>query len=286
MLSSSLKPRYLFLLPFTVASWNKLGVESVVVLTDDEKEFEKNGQAKETIKLLKELNAHIIYLMPERLSHTSLSQLIRAFGAVLPIPYTSSEDETILITSDADLVVFNISNHVPNITDGKILHLYNSRCCHPVRVPPARGAYKVHMYPMGTIGATVKAWKEIMGFNDTLMSLKEIEEYIFGEFGENVFHTNDDANRRLVGSFICTSNRNFLSEHVRAPIRIDRINWPTEEEFAKMKIEDWDDCHQPTAAFADLEWEKFKPFLDFAFSYDPKLIERFVKYRDDFVSKK
>uniref|UniRef100_A0A914YTV1 Nucleotide-diphospho-sugar transferase domain-containing protein n=1 Tax=Panagrolaimus superbus TaxID=310955 RepID=A0A914YTV1_9BILA len=300
MLSSSLKPRYLFLLPFTVASWKKLGVKSVVVLTDDEKEFELNGQAKKTIKLLKELNAHIIYLTPEKLSHTSLSQLIRVFGPVLPIPFNSPENETVIITSDADLVVFNISNHLPNITDGKTLHLYNSRCCHPVRVPPARGAYKVHMYPMGTIGATIKTWKDIMGFNDTQMSLKEIEEYILGEFGENIFHPNDDGNRRLVGSFIWyadqslmsyklnewfknTSNRNFLSEHTKAPIRIDRIKWPTAENFTKMKIEEWDDCHQPVAAFMDKEWEKFKPFLDFAFSYDKNMIERFVKYRNDFV---
>uniref|UniRef100_A0A914Z3E0 Uncharacterized protein n=1 Tax=Panagrolaimus superbus TaxID=310955 RepID=A0A914Z3E0_9BILA len=136
---------------------------------------------------------------------------------------------------------------------------------------------------MGTIGATVKTWKDIMGFNDTQMSLKEIENYILGEFGENVFHPNDDVNRRLIESFICTSNRNFLSEHIKPPIRIDRIKWPTAETFTKMKIEKWDDCHQPVAAFMDKEWDKFKPFLDFGFNYDKNLIERFVKYRNDFV---
>lgn len=75
-------------------------------------------------------------------------------------------NESILIVSDADLAVFHLSNHIPDIFNGKTLHLYNADCCKPINVPPNRGNYKVKQYPMATIGATVKVWLEIMGIKN------------------------------------------------------------------------------------------------------------------------
>lgn len=75
-----------------------------------------------------------------------------------------------------------------------------------------------------------------------------------------------------------------ISTRREIPRRIDRLNWPTAEQFKQMKIKDFDDSHQPKEAFASGEWEKYEPFLELAFRDQPKLIERFKKYRNKLVS--
>jgi hypothetical protein len=300
ILSSSLKPRYLFLLPFTVASWNKINVSTIIFLIGDQNEFERNKQAATTINFLKTMNTKIIYLKSEKLSPVSLSQIVRLFPASLPISNIYDPENTIFITSDADLFVFHLKNHAPNLLQNKTLHLYNSRCCNPVNIPPKRGKHKVRMFPIGTIGATIKTWRNIMGFDRQNYTFKDIENYVINEFGSNFFHFNDSNNPRLIGSAIwyadqslisykldlwLKGNNHSMSESIEAPRRIDRIKWPQLSKFKEMKIEDWDDCHQPTAGFIDNEWKKFKPFLEFAFRTDKVLLDKLQKYRDEFVSK-
>ena len=75
LLPSTLNPRYLFPLPFTVESWNKLGVQCVVLLIGNESEFQSNTQSKETIKILKELNANIHFFEPKKIPAVSMSQV-------------------------------------------------------------------------------------------------------------------------------------------------------------------------------------------------------------------
>ena len=60
-------------------------------------------------------------------------------------------------------MVFHLSNHIPTIREEKTLHLYNSQCYEFISAPTLRGSIKVHQYPMGTVGATIKTWREIMG---------------------------------------------------------------------------------------------------------------------------
>ena len=65
----------MFLLPFTVKSWERIGVKAVVILIGKEAAFNIDKRSKETIQILNEMGTHIIYLQPERLSPTSLSQV-------------------------------------------------------------------------------------------------------------------------------------------------------------------------------------------------------------------
>ena len=76
----------------------------------------------------------------------------------------------------------------------------------------------------------------------------------------------------------------YKSEHTTPPRRIDRIKWPKPQQFKRIKIPEIDDCHLPTAAYVEGEWEKFKPFLNFAFENNTGLIEVLLKYREDFVN--
>uniref|UniRef100_A0A914QXM2 Uncharacterized protein n=1 Tax=Panagrolaimus davidi TaxID=227884 RepID=A0A914QXM2_9BILA len=174
ILSSSFNLRYIFLLPFAASLWKKLGVQPIIILIGEK-------------------------------------SIIRLFGAILPLPGYSISDETIFITSDADLAVFNRSNHIPSLKNQKTIHLYNSNCCESVNVPPNRGNYAVKMYPMGTIGATRQTWKNIMGFKKDVFNIDEIEEYVQKEFGTQFFNPSDDTNTTLIGSSIWYSDQSLFS---------------------------------------------------------------------------
>ena len=132
------------------------------------------------------------------------------------------------------------------------------------------------------------------------MSVKEIEDYVIAEFGADFFRPDDDKNPRLVGSAIWyadqslisykisewfnSTNKLHTSEFTQRPRRIDRSKWPKSEEFLKMDIQKLDDCHLPRNVYLDVEWKKFKPFLNLVFKNDTSLIEKFEQYRRDFVA--
>uniref|UniRef100_A0A914PAS5 Uncharacterized protein n=1 Tax=Panagrolaimus davidi TaxID=227884 RepID=A0A914PAS5_9BILA len=209
LLPTTLNPRYLFPLPLAVESWKNIGVQPVTIFIGKESEFLLNNQSNDTLKFLKEQNVPVLFFEPKKLPEVSFSQIIRLFGAVFSFFANFPPDEAVLITSDADLMVFNLFNHIPNISEGKHLHLYNSQCCHPIEIPPKRGNYKVHMFPMGTIGATIKAWKDIMGFNKNVFTVDEIENYVINEFGEKFFKTDGDEIKR--GSNIWFADQSLIS---------------------------------------------------------------------------
>ena len=77
ILSSTINPRYLFVLPFTVASWKHLNTDAIVVLVVNEQEIKTKNYSRVAIELLEGLGAKIIYLSSERLSPVSLSQVSR-----------------------------------------------------------------------------------------------------------------------------------------------------------------------------------------------------------------
>uniref|UniRef100_A0A914QTC5 Uncharacterized protein n=1 Tax=Panagrolaimus davidi TaxID=227884 RepID=A0A914QTC5_9BILA len=139
-----------------------------------------------------------------------------------------------------------------------------------------------------------------MGLKKNVLSIKEIEDYITDEFGEDFFNSSVGYSK-IHGAFEWYADQSLfgykVDEWLKIPDnkkifsydllpykrRIDRAEWPTPETFSKMKIEDYDDCHQPVEPYANGEWEKYKPFLEFAFRNDEKLIKRFTEYRKDFI---
>jgi hypothetical protein len=75
ILSTSLKARYMFLLPFNVASWNKLGISAIIFLIGSQKEFEGHPKARATIKILQTMDVQIIFLESKRTSSVTMSQV-------------------------------------------------------------------------------------------------------------------------------------------------------------------------------------------------------------------
>uniref|UniRef100_A0A914P1W0 DUF4350 domain-containing protein n=1 Tax=Panagrolaimus davidi TaxID=227884 RepID=A0A914P1W0_9BILA len=75
IISATLNPRYLFVLPISIASWKKLGVQPIVILVGDKSAFYSNKQSRTTLQMLDEQNAYIQFIEPKKISPTSMSQV-------------------------------------------------------------------------------------------------------------------------------------------------------------------------------------------------------------------
>uniref|UniRef100_A0A7E4W092 Glycosyltransferase family 8 protein n=1 Tax=Panagrellus redivivus TaxID=6233 RepID=A0A7E4W092_PANRE len=305
ILTVSPSKRYLFVLPFVVAAWQKLGVEPIVIVVGDPDKLQKQHQAKLTIEILIELGAQVHFIQNETTTAPTLSQTSRLFAAAMPFSKDFSADD-IFITTDADMIPFHLKNHIPNLLAAQKAYLYNADCISPIAVPPARGHHKVPQYPMSTIAATVSTWREIMGFSSTDFDGTSIESYLKVEFGQDFFHPNDGDKRKLVQhGLIWYADQSLVSYKIhewfksnpdnRAATtltrggcypRIDRIKWPNPKDMPKQNLNLLGDAHVLEDGFINDQWERFRPLIDLVFKGDQYALlrERFDQYRSDYIA--
>uniref|UniRef100_A0A7E4V334 Glycosyltransferase family 8 protein n=1 Tax=Panagrellus redivivus TaxID=6233 RepID=A0A7E4V334_PANRE len=304
ILTVSLHKRYLFTLPFTVAAWQKLNVEPIVVIVGDYDVLQTQHQSKVTIDLLLELGARLHFIRNDTTAAPTLSQTSRLFAAALPFAEEYTDDD-IFITSDADMIPFHLANHIPNLAANQKLYIYNADCYGNTKVPPARGDYEVPMYSMITLGATVAAWREIMGFNSTNFNGSDIENYLHTEFGQGFFHPTDGEKEDLKSTLIWYADQSLCSYKIAewfkqdpanrwsttmtraCARRIDRAMWPAPTQMQNYDLNQWDDAHLIEWGFKEGQWQLFKPLVTLLFKdseYAP-LRERLDKYRADYIAK-
>ena len=81
------------------------------------------------------------------------------------LPFTSElNNQSIFITTDADLLVFSKNPHIPNLEKGeqiKFYSTYEGTCCEFIKIP--KGYQKVKHYYLQTIAASIETWRDIMG---------------------------------------------------------------------------------------------------------------------------
>uniref|UniRef100_A0A7E4W7U1 Glycosyltransferase family 8 protein n=1 Tax=Panagrellus redivivus TaxID=6233 RepID=A0A7E4W7U1_PANRE len=304
ILAVTLHKRYLFTLPFAVAAWQKLGVEPIVIIVGDYNVLLRQHQSKTAIDLVLELGGRIHFIMNDTVAEATLSQTSRLFAAAMPFS-SDFKDDDIFITSDSDIIPFHLANHIPNPLAKQRLYIYNAACYGTTKVPPAHGYYSVPMYPMTTIGATVSAWREIMGFRWKKFSGEDIELYLKTEFGQNFFHPDDGERADLKSSLIWYADQALVSYKISrwfkrnsknkwsttlpqaCSRRIDRADWPMPSNMSKIDLTEWDDAHVPEWGFKAGQWHLFKPLINRLFEGEKyeELRKRFEKYRVDYISK-
>jgi hypothetical protein len=112
VISSTYDSKYLFFLPIVTWAWNKLGVDVICFMpqyAENEKERQKYFMV---MKHCHENNLNIrtneMFIAPKN-KEATYAQCSRLYAACLDLP----EDE-ILITSDADMVVFKLPHYSPD----------------------------------------------------------------------------------------------------------------------------------------------------------------------------
>uniref|UniRef100_A0A7E4VZI2 Nucleotid_trans domain-containing protein n=1 Tax=Panagrellus redivivus TaxID=6233 RepID=A0A7E4VZI2_PANRE len=273
-------------------------------MVGDPDSVKQHHQSNVTINFLKESGIKMHYISNSITTAPTLSQVSRLLATAMPFSEEYTDDD-IFITADADMMPFHLKNHIPNILADQKAYFYNADCTGPIRVPPKRGNYKVPMYPMSTISATVATWREIMGLSSTNYGGHEIEEYLENEFGQEYFHLINVNTRGFRGSSVWYADQSLVSYKVaewfkanpknRAAAtltrggcypRIDRIRWPNPSEMLKQNLNQLGDAHLLANGYTDSQWKLFEPLVQLVFNgskYD-YLRSRLTKYRMDYVS--
>uniref|UniRef100_A0A914DIF6 Uncharacterized protein n=1 Tax=Acrobeloides nanus TaxID=290746 RepID=A0A914DIF6_9BILA len=127
IMTSSKNPIYMFPLPITVLCWKRLGVQSIVILVGLESEFVNDPVYDYILNILKNIGAHIEYIHSNKIPESTISQTIRLYAPILPFASKFNPFNSIFITTDADMLTFNLSQHIPDIKRKEKLKIYNSR---------------------------------------------------------------------------------------------------------------------------------------------------------------
>uniref|UniRef100_A0A7E4W2H3 Phosphoenolpyruvate carboxykinase n=1 Tax=Panagrellus redivivus TaxID=6233 RepID=A0A7E4W2H3_PANRE len=151
---------------------------------------------------------------------------------------------------------------------------------------------------MATIGATVHAWREIMGVNTSKFNGPDIENYLKAEFGQDFFSAVDKNNSDPLVQFAdqslcsykikkCPEKKWTASIKRECPRRIDgNTLWLNPQEWQELDLYRIDDVRIPPKAYTEEQWDKLRLMMDRVFSdkkFD-KVRELFIKYRNDYVS--
>lgn len=181
VLSSDHHFEYLFTLPIVVLAWRRINVDSLVLLIGTKEQYESDERLKCVLDRLKSLNVRLFFLHSTKVDTFTLAQVGRLFAAALQ--GLNLSESTILITADADMISFNLSNHVPDLNAGKRVFLFNSACCGFMKREGDTDTYR-HI-PINTIAMTVKIWREVMAIAPNwLKSGDQIAGRLYAEFGK------------------------------------------------------------------------------------------------------
>ena len=117
---------YTFYAPIVVASWKRLGYDSIVYFVGD---FTQRNVSVERLNstrtLLKRLGAQIVDVQCPESYSVKVSQMIRVFSGFLPDSLVHENDS--ILTTDSDLIPLQAKHYeLAANADGFI---YNARCC-------------------------------------------------------------------------------------------------------------------------------------------------------------
>uniref|UniRef100_A0A914WV05 Uncharacterized protein n=1 Tax=Plectus sambesii TaxID=2011161 RepID=A0A914WV05_9BILA len=174
---------YLFPLPVVVLSWRRLGIDALVILIGTKEQFESDIKLNYVLSALRELKIRIFFLNSSMAESFTLAQVSRLYAAALE--GLNLSDSTVLITADADMFSFQLSEHMPDLRAGKKIFLYNSQCCGKMRRPADSENYP-HI-PMNTIAMPVALWREVMGISPNMMKSGNgsiVATRLYAEFGK------------------------------------------------------------------------------------------------------
>lgn len=166
IISSTYQDNYFWNIPLVTYLWNKLGVGVIcfmpTIFEDKESEYKKYCLVQQTIKE-QGLDLYVAMFNAPDYKKATYCQCLRSYGASLE----SIDDETILISSDCDMGIFQLPPYISGFT------IFGSDL-----VPNGQ-------YPMCYISAKAKDWRNAFEINgrtyqqciDDLLGDVEAEHY-------------------------------------------------------------------------------------------------------------
>lgn len=255
ILSATEHDYYAFPLPFTVWSWNKIGIPCIIFVP---------ANAAPKLQIAKDFistqNKFIEFSAPEHKIPT-YSQTSRLFGACEDLP----EDE-VLITGDADLCVFGDYLLQANLD---VIQIFGADL-----VPE-------NQFPMCFISMPVKYWRQVMGINPRIPPQCYLDS-LLGPMESVHFRSDlwaldqDTAYRKITASNLPIIKHNRASyPHKFATRRNDRDGWQS------CLPENLIDAHLPRVGYAEENFNKIITLLKQV--YPDENFNWMIKYHREYV---
>lgn len=261
VISTTIDDQYLFYLPITVWSWNKLGIGIICFTPHPGLDFA--GKITLVNKFIQNMDCEVLFYECPLDKKATYAQCSRLFAAAInDIP-----ESEILITGDIDMAVFN-SEYFSQANCNNI-HVFGADL-----VPEKQ-------FPMCYIAMPVKTWRDVMWISD-YTGYQEKLDNLLGHIECDHFKGNmwckdqESAYNHIVASGLTIAKHNRASPGTQfATRRADRDGWP--ENFAPDLI----DAHLPRPGYTD---ENFTKILNlFQSMYPNENFNWMNEYRNEYI---
>ena len=253
---------YVFYLPLTALAWEHLGFHSIVLLTGSRLQWSSQPALALVLKKLQERNATVIHLESLPANEVMLSQVSRLFVS----GFYNFTDSDYLVTTDADL--WPLEKSYLLLEPGKQILSTNAHCCGDF----VHEGVKYDMIPMGSVGATIGTWRDVMSNDGETPLPNDVEgilQYLERDFGrstvrgavqkgENVGWYLDQRTISIrAGQWATKHGLDKVQYHTRkvGRDRIDRSGWSTSDMDGKI------DAHLLQNGYKSSEWLKLRELL-------------------------
>jgi len=264
ILSTTFDDQYLFYLPITAWSWNKLGIKVICFIP--ELGIEPNEKIKLVRNVLferKDISVQTVTYKCTDDKMATYAQCARLYGAALPL----FEDDEVLITGDIDMAVFNKS-----FFDG-----LNERKLNIVGTDLVPNG----QYPMCYISMPVEFWNSAMWI-DLGQTHQEKLDNLLGHLECEHFRGNYWAKDQETAYNMINGSGLPIQKILRAKpgtqfatLRADRDGWP--DEFPTDLI----DAHLPRPGFIKTNFAKILNL--FESMYPNEDFDWMKKYRSEYI---
>lgn len=264
ILSTTFDDKYLFYLPITAWSWNKLGIGVICFLPANGYKFNKKFQlVLNIIYGHDDLNVETVtFNCPENKTAT-YAQCARLYGGTLPIV----NDDEVLVTGDIDMAVFN-KDFFDQLNENRI-HIVGTDL-----VPNDQ-------YPICYISMSAEYWRSAMWI-DIGQSHQEKLDALLGHLDCEHFAGNYWAKDQETAFNMIKGSGLPVQKHLRASPgtqfatqRADRDGWPS------IIPENLIDAHLPRPGYTENNFSKILNLFQTMYPDDD--FTWMLNYRNEFI---
>lgn len=260
VISTTFDDKYLFFLPIVTWCWNKLGVEVICFLPDDECDPDKmylqnDVMFREGMRFQKQ-----IFDAPEH-KQATYAQVSRLFAAGL----VDLPDNEELITSDIDMAVLNRNFLKPPVTG------YFDVYGHDL-VPEGQ-------LPMCYVLGSVKLWREYFtnGANPQACLDRELAHEEMENMRGNLWSRDQELLKKYIGF------QYFGHERARPGTQFASLRYDRDDQYLLERLSpDTIDFHMPRPGFEDKNFEIILQVLQY--HYPSESFEWLVAYKEAYSS--
>lgn len=257
---------YVFPLPLTVLSWQRLNFGTIVFLAGNYTAWIADPALTLIMRSLVKLGSILLFVPTPENNTVMISQAGREFIAgMLPSP---EFDGVYLMTSDADIFPLDADTYEVPPPPGKLILAANNDWCPNITYKNTR----MKMMCMSCIGMAINTWREIMNIaSESITEFKDIHEYLRKEFGDEVDMPvvkrgakGWNFDQKLISSRVywwvkARGDDLILAEPRKHDLRVNRANWARITRYDTG--EKWVDSHILENCYRPWLWRQMLPLL-------------------------